>query len=353
MSLLTAATVDYVSQAVVTFKSARRHNSFQSFHIFVADAVPESMTAIREVLGRDAEWIHLFGPEDLGPAAPRYLQTFEYYNPFEVSNVAKYTGVLHVLKKPDAADACVYIDADTLFLGDIFPLIQTEAKTAVYLSPHLLGPLTGESEHEILVHGWINTGFSVFRRDNPKTFSILEWLIDRISHRGFCAPQLGMFVDQLWASSLPFIFREHVTICRYAGLNVAYWNLRERVLTMRGEEILASGVPLLMFHFSGFLPKNPEKLSKHVNLGVEPGSILDKVCQIYRNELLSVESLRLGIQGLQAIPCSKENLAKRMAACFKIHGEDLVKTIARPGVFSTLDARMAAASVRIRKIFSR
>ena len=47
------------------------------------------------------------------------------------------------------------------------------------------------------------------------------------------------------------------------GVNVAYWNLDERPLALRGERWFAGGVPLRLFHFSGFDVRNLARASRH------------------------------------------------------------------------------------------
>ena len=352
MCLVTNATVDYVPQALVTLRSARNHCSFRLLYMFVADATAETLDKIKLALGEDSKWMHVFGPQDLGEEKEIYLRSFEYYNPFEIANFAKYVGVSHVLKKSESSDICVYIDADTFFLGDVCPFIENKIQnSAVYLSPHILGPLNDNLEHDILIHGWINAGISAFNKRNNDTFDILNWLIDRIAKRGFCSPHLGMFVDQLWMSTLPILFPNKVIMCDKPGINVAYWNLIERPLTENEKTFYACGEPLLMFHFSGFLPNNPRKLSKHSNIAVLPESSLEKICALYRQEIGVSENLRPLLSKLTIIPHCKANLYKRLDACFDLHHEQLYKTMVRPGIFTKFGTKIDAVIRKFSVIF--
>lgn len=346
VSLLTAVTVDYIPQTIITLKSARRYCTFHSFHIFVADAISETIENLREALGEDASWLHLFGPKDLLEAERViYLKCFRYYNKFEISNLAKYVGISHVLRDPSAGDMCVFIDSDIFFFGDVCPLlIEAIDDRAVYLTPQLLEPSNSDLEHDVMTHGWINAGFLCFSRYHAGTAFLLEWLIDRIFCRGHLAPQLGLSCDQTWVSALPILFRDLVNVSTYTGLNVAYWNLDKRPLTRSAsDEILAGGDPLLMFHFSGFDETNPNQLSKHVDFPVSPDSILDELCQTYRTELEASKILRGRIQGFKTMPCSSANLASRIQVCAKENDVDIYKTMVRPEIFSRLGSRVDAA----------
>ena len=54
-----------------------------------------------------------------------------------------------------------------------------------------------------------------------------------------------------------------VRILKDKSLNVAYWNLHERTLRRRDGIYTVDDQPLSFFHFSGFNPRTPERLSKH------------------------------------------------------------------------------------------
>lgn len=337
VSVLTAVTLDYIPQTLVTLKSAHRSGNFHSFHIFVADAPSDTVKKLRLAISDDAPWLHLFGSEELGPERSIFMQVFRYFNRFEISNLAKYVGISYVLRDPSAGDACVFVDSDTLFFGDVCPLIENMGDKAVYLTPQLLEPTNSDTEHDVMTHGWINAGFLAFNRNHAGTALILEWLIDRISRRGHLAPQLGLSCDQTWVSALPILFRDLVVVSEYAGLNVAYWNLDKRPLTRSpNDEVLAGGVPLIMFHFSGFDETNPKLLSKHADVFVETGSILDGLCNVYRTDLQDSKKLRERINGLNTLPCSTASLTSRIQACTADHQVNLYKTMVRPGIFSRL-----------------
>jgi hypothetical protein len=348
ISLLAAVTIDYVPQALISLKSARNTCSFSSYYIFVADALSINVEEIRVALGEDSSWVKLFGPEELEVEKQKYLQIFNYYNRFEISQLAKYVGVSYVLNN-SIDDVCVFVDSDTLFIDDVCPVIEEIEEKAVYLTPHLLEPSTDDNEHEVMIHGWINTGFSAFNRKHEQTQDILEWIIDRISRRAFLAPHLGLSGDQTWVSALPVLFHKAVAISTYDGLNVAYWNIDKRL--MKGSldsGILVNDVPLVMFHFSGFSESNPQFLSKHTGIQLEAGSLLDELCQNYLSEIKSVESLKIDIKGIEAMPCAKGSLQTRIKTCSLEHNINIYKAMVRPGIFNRLGS---IADALLRKIY--
>ena len=67
-----------------------------------------------------------------------------------------------------------------------------------------------------------------------------------------------------------FSFADDVHVLRDTAYNVAYWNLHDRSLRWEGLDGAVSsrrwtvdGRPLVCFHFSGFSPADPARISKH------------------------------------------------------------------------------------------
>ena len=339
-SILTVATLDHTPQAVATLRSAHRHGAHSSFHLFVVDATADSVAHLRRALGSDATWIRVFGPQDLGPERDGFLGAFNYYNHFELCCFAKYVALSHVLRDPSAGEVCIYTDADMLFLGDVRVPIEAMGESAVFLTPHLMGPSCDDEEHGVMIHGWMNAGLVAFVRRHPGTRVVLDWLIDRISRRGFYATQYGLCVDQTWISALPWLFRDVTFVSSHPGLNVGYWNVGGRPLSRVGKEILAGGSPLLLFHFSGYDWTRSKRLSKHLECVVPPNSALEVICQLYQSELDGVAGLQERVGGLKRLACSTASLNERIHAGSVRNGVNIVRPITPLGTFSRLGGKM-------------
>ena len=227
-----------------------------------------------------------------------------------------------------------------LFLGDIREPVDAMGEDAVLLTPHLMGPSSDDLEHDIMTHGWMNAGFLAFRREHPANRGVLDWLIDRISRRGYFAPQYGLSCDQKWVSALPILFRDVTCVSRHRGLNVGYWNLRERPLARSGRAILAGGSPLLLFHFSGFDWERSKRLSRHSEYPVPPGSPLEELCRLYQSELAAAAGLRANVAKLQTFPYSTASLTERIRAGSIRQGVNIVAPGGHAGVFSRLSGKM-------------
>src|ERR1051326_9207019 len=82
---------------------------------------------------------------------------------------------------------------------------------------------------------------------------------------------------------------EGVSILRDPGYNVAYWNLGSRMVGRSESGYEVGGLPLAFFHFSGYEPDQPDRLSRHQNrFEVEdlPAAVQD-LLRGYGEELLA------------------------------------------------------------------
>lgn len=333
--MLTLATVGYAAQAVATLRSARRTGEYASCHLFAVDAQPAAVAELRVLLGEDASWLDLFGPHDLRTGMDRFLAAFEYYNAMEVCCLAKFVGIQQVLGTPSSGDICVCLDADMRFFGDVRDTVNAMGERAVLLTPHLLGPTRDDMEHDIMTHGWMNAGFVAFRKDHKHTGVILDWLLDRISRRGFLAPQFGLSYDQKWVSGLPTLFPDDTYLCRHPGLNVGYWNVDERPITDSGNTFCAAGTPLLVFHYSGFDSNRPSQLSKYANVPVLPGSALEAVCKLFQVDLPPWHAEK-ELRNMPTIPASQATVLERIRVGSARNQLNIINPTARLGTFARL-----------------
>jgi hypothetical protein len=348
LSILTVATVSHVAPAVATLRTARRHHLQARFHLFVVDATNESIAKVRKALSETDRWIHAFGPTHLTAEREQFLAAFKQYNAIELSCLAKYVAVAHLMRTcDDDSDLCVVLDGDVLIVGPLDEALDEIGDKAVLLTPHLLGPTGDDTEHDIMMHGWINAGFLAFRWGEPARVA-LDWLIDRISRRGYLAPQFGMSCDQKWVSGLPILFRNATAVSAHPGVNLGYWNVAERPLTRRGDTMFALDRPLLLVHFSGFAWPQGGLLSKHASYRVPVGSPLEDLCRAFRAELEGAAAVAAAMSGLPAYSCSKATLLQRIRIGSDRTG--VVLPTALPGVFTRIGSTMDSLVRRLARI---
>jgi glycosyltransferase involved in cell wall biosynthesis len=131
--------------------------------------------------------------------------------------------------------------------------------------PHITEPIDLDDHHApaertFLQCGAYNLGF-IGLADRPVTRRMLTWW--QVRCEAFCVsrPREGLFVDQKWMDLVPGLFGD-VFVLRDPTLNVAYWNLHGRTITLEPEPTV-NGRPMGFFHFSGYDPEAPDVVSKH------------------------------------------------------------------------------------------
>jgi hypothetical protein len=169
---------------------------------------------------------------------------------------------LHLLETK-RYDTVVYFDPDVqLYRPLIEELEALRGGASVSLTPHILQPLeTAEAPDDITIMrtGIYNLGFlGASRRE--ETLELMRWWARRLRFQCLDAQPEGLFVDQKFMDLAP-AFAPHCRIARNPGLNVAYWNLSQRTVAQSETGWTANGVPLVFFHFSGFDPARPARLS--------------------------------------------------------------------------------------------
>jgi len=144
-------------------------------------------------------------------------------------------------------DRVIYIDPDIRIYS---PLAELDETAFITLTPHLLSPSTSDLEHAMLIAGTYNLGFLAVTRQ-PQLHELLAWWQQRLELHCVIDPANGLFVDQKWIDLVPGLFAG-VSILRHEGYNVAWWNVGDRSLER-----------LRFFHFSGFNPAFPNKVTSH------------------------------------------------------------------------------------------
>lgn len=188
------------------------------------------------------------------------------YSVMEASTAAKPYFLHHLLEK-HSIQKLLYLDPDIQILNSLEPLIDSLDDCNILLTPHLTTPLPRDgcnpSDHTILQAGTYNLGF-IGLRAGKTACALLDWWCEKLYHECIVSFERNLFVDQRWMDLVPGLF-EGVRVWRDAAYNIAYWNLHERQVSVKGDEITVDNVPVRFFHFSGFNPDYPNQISKHQN----------------------------------------------------------------------------------------
>jgi len=199
--------------------------------------------------------------EDLG--IPELSEMIYRYDVTELSTAVKARLLQLLLHKYNLKKLC-YIDPDVLVLASLREVFSLLDFNEIVLTPHLVEPQTRTwipSEKHLLLVGAYNLGFIGLRKSDV-TDRFLSWWHEKLVKYCYSDPYGGLFVDQRWIDLVPSLF-EGVHILRDPGYNVAYWNLPERPVARAGQSYECNGRPVIFFHFSGYSPRDPQRISRH------------------------------------------------------------------------------------------
>lgn len=270
IALTTIIARNYLAYAKVLFETYRATSPDADLFLLVVD--DESFDAE----GAGLERVQAVSPFELLPRS-EYMTLAYMYDVTELSTVLKPFLLRNLIDR--GYERALYFDPDMIFFSSIDPILEALSGANIVLTPHLLDPIPRDgkqpTELGIMQAGAYNLGF-IGLSGTAESRRFLDWWSERIVHSCVIDFESGLFVDQKWIDLVPGIF-SGVSILRSRALNVAYWNLHARRL---GEDFrrLASGEPIVFFHYSGFDPARPLELSKHqTRVELLPGTSLARL----------------------------------------------------------------------------
>lgn len=243
-TLYTSANLAYLPQALVLLESLRASNPGVPLVLVLVDELPADEVTLG-ALGSFDEVIvarELYGPG--------FEQWIFGHDVVEACTAIKGRALQVLLDRGDV----VYVDPDMAVFGSLDLFLADVAAASVVLTPHLLTPEPADSLHigdelTSLRHGAYNFGmFGV--SSTPEGRSFADWWTSRLEH--WCVDDVpnGLFTDQRWGDLVPTLFGS-AAVCRHPGVNVASWNLHQRLFTMSPDgDHLVEGHPLVSYHFT-------------------------------------------------------------------------------------------------------
>jgi hypothetical protein len=219
---------------------------------------------------------------------PDPMRMAAWYDVMELSTAVKPWLLRTLLARPDY-DHVVYLDPDIRIFAPLEEIERRVAEHDVVLTPHFNKPLPRDghkpAEEDILIAGSYNLGFIALRAGQTAE-ELLDWWSERLETHCLNEPEVGRFVDQRWIDLVPGIWPD-IDVLRDPSYNIAYWNLATRDLEEDGDGYRVDGRPLRFFHFSGFDPRRPKKLSKHQDrIKISEQPVLKRICAEYAAQLI-------------------------------------------------------------------
>ena len=260
LAIFTICSNNYMPFAKVLMASVQTHHPEARLFVCLAD--------------ERVEWDGLYdGPFKIIEAQeldiPEFRRFAFAYDIMEFNTAIKPFMFDHLLVHQDF-EQVIYLDPDIMVFSPLESLRAAFADGAsLLLTPHLHAPAEGPADPDDLVimrAGAYNLGFLGASRSD-ETLRVVRWWMRRLQRQCVNAQNDGLFVDQKFMDLVPG-FAPRARIVHDQSLNLAYWNLSQATLAQQGlarpgEGWTVDGRPLGFFHFSGFDPRDPDRLSRH------------------------------------------------------------------------------------------
>jgi len=254
---ITIVSKNYFAYARTLATSYKLHHPGDDFIVVLVDKA-DGFVPARLDCGAEIVEIAAFQVPDLA-------QMIYRYSIMELNTAVK-PFVLADLFRRRRYETLLYIDPDVWVFEPLQEVYSALERVEIVLTPHIRRPYLDDgrsmpSDVAILQSGTYNLGFLGLRRGDSSR-KLLEWWMAKLYRDCVVDIPGGLFVDQKWIDLVPAFFPDH-EILYHPGYNAAYWNLHERPIKFNKERWYADGQALAFFHFSGYLPHAPNRLSKH------------------------------------------------------------------------------------------
>lgn len=226
----------------------------------------------------DINFIHLFWIEDFARDEFKFL-AFKY-NVIELSTAYKPYFAEALL---DSYDRVIFLDPDIKVYSNLEIVLEMLERDHFLLTPHLLSLDYNYSENlNLQKFGFYNLGFFAFKR-STESIEILRWWWEQNKNYCFIETHMGAFDDQAWMS-LAFHYFPAIKQVTHFGMNVGWWNFKERKIEIDSPEIKVNGLPLIFFHFSNYGGANLITKRK-TSIGINREEDLKWLAQDYGKDL--------------------------------------------------------------------
>jgi glycosyltransferase involved in cell wall biosynthesis len=324
----TVCTLDHLHFALALASSLHRHEPDVALYILVVDGDGADLPPVEGCTFLRGSEVALF--DDL--YLPLKLSAMELCcaaKPFLLEHVAAVSG----------RSVVVYLDADIYLFAPLARLREAAAQSDFVVFPHTFAPMPRPELQwerptlgQLAFAGVLNAGLFAFRVGEAAERFLATWR-ELVTQPGAFLESRGAQTEQN-AFNWVVAFADDVRVLRDIAYNVAYWNLHERSLrwsatTPAGPEFTVDGEPLVAFHFSGYLPDDPSRLSVgDQRNNVHCDRALARLLAFYTDELAAHGMSRVasGPYRFAAFP-SGIPIDRRMRRIFKEHEVELRREI--------------------------
>jgi len=278
IQFFTVVTTNYLPFAVSLLDSVKKYHPEYEVCICLADYIEPDMLASDSLMSKyPILQLHEIGAEEFD-----FITTT--YSAMQLANCSKILFAEYLLNRSNT-ERVIFGDSDMLFFNRLPDgLLET---SDIILTPHFSSPPPIEmkrQELEVLNAGLINGGFFSLKK-SEQTSNFIQWLRERSVKDCIYDFKRGYYGEQLWLNFVPLYFKDTLIAVQH-GLNVAYWNLHERVISeVNGHFIVNGTTPLSFFHFSGWDYNHPLNISAWALFTSEMRPDIIPLLTIYKDSL--------------------------------------------------------------------
>ena len=251
----TVATTNYLPFAVSLLDSVKQQHPEFELCICLTDYLTQEVIESNNLMKR----YPILQLHEIEVSEFEFITT--NYNPMQLANCSKVLFAKYLLQRTEI-DQVIFGDSDILFFNRLPENIIHESD--IIFTPHFSSPPSIEmkrQELEVLNAGLFNGGFFKLKKSS-ETDKFMAWLTERSVKDCIYDFRRGYYGEQLWLNFVPLYFK-NTLIDKNVGLNVAYWNLHERIISLQEGKFMVNGNTYLsFFHFSGWDYNHPLNISK-------------------------------------------------------------------------------------------
>ena len=179
-------------------------------------------------------------------------------------------------------DTAIFVDGDTYSYNSYNELQEEAEKHSLVVIPHITSPLPIDEffpqNLTIAIAGNYNTGVWAASKEG---LNFIRWWRSTTAMFPITRPDLGLVAEQGW---LRFAndFEDNIKVFRHPGYNVAYWNIKHRIVEKRNDIWHINDKKLAIMHYSG-LKKDIDPSSMSVFQNRFALDSKDPVYELYKN----------------------------------------------------------------------
>ena len=248
IAIYTSLAINYLAKARVMARTVKNVNPSIDVVALICDRFPDTIDPAGEPF--DDIWM-----VDEYPTKSINQWIFRH-NIMELATAVKGWALRRLLEA--GYDYVMYLDPDCWVMEDPAQIIeQLTPEYSVGVVPHTTRPADSVEEIRVvetssLRHGIYNLGFLIVR-NNENGHKLANWWAERLDQYCIDDFKSGLFTDQRWFD-LAVGYFDFIKVLRHRGIDVASWNIGQRILGRVGDGYLIDGDPLIFYHFSGVGP---------------------------------------------------------------------------------------------------